>query len=503
MSLVALLVTSCTSSFYSSLSSSAYDDLYASHDRTAMAQRQQAEAEARRAEAEARRAEAEAQQAQYEAEIARLNAAVARNNASQQSAQSVGSNDLIIIDDDNSTSRGYQSFVADSYESAYARRLKGFKSASYRMPSSYFNLRYGGSYTYATAYDPAFYNVMVSGDQVWVEPRYITSMFGTWGATNATAMLYSPWYYGWGGRYYDPWYYSWYGYPRYSWLDWNWNICYGGGWNVNLWWGWGGHYHPWRPYYHHHHHFHPHYGHHIGHGGWWHGYGSRHNAPRVVGNNKPNLKPQGPHDAQGRPQGTPSRTGSIVNRGSVHSTPYRSPITGSTYGQSSRGKSNAEAAQNSVGRGSASAGSTAVTTGSTGTSRSNTSMGRGTSTSSNRSTTSGSAIQRGTTSRGSATSGSSRSSSVQRGTSSKSSAVTKSTTSSSSSRSRVSSSSSRSTSSSYNSGSSSRSSYSSSSSRSSYSSGSSGSRSGGYSGGGYSGGGSSRGGGSGSSRGGR
>ena len=183
MSLVASLAMGCTSAFYSAASGSAYDDLYVSHDRTAIAQRQQAEADARRAEAEARRAEAEALQAQYEAEIARLTAASA-NTKSQ--AQYVDADGLVIVDDNNISANSYQSFVADSYESAYARRLQGFKSVSYRMPSSYFSLRYGGSYTYVTAYDPAFYNVMVSGDQIWVEPRYITSMFGTWGATNAT-----------------------------------------------------------------------------------------------------------------------------------------------------------------------------------------------------------------------------------------------------------------------------------------------------------------------------
>ncbi|MFQ7502779.1 MAG: hypothetical protein ACLRMJ_05950 [Alistipes finegoldii] len=42
------------------------------------------------------------------------------------------------------------------------------------MPSSYYNFRYGSSFTYATAYDPAFYNIIISGDEVWVEPKYIT-----------------------------------------------------------------------------------------------------------------------------------------------------------------------------------------------------------------------------------------------------------------------------------------------------------------------------------------
>ena len=376
LALVAFVAASCSSAFYSSGSGSAYDDMYVTHDRTSIAQRQQAEAEARRAEAEARRAEAEALKAEYEAEAARLLASTPSGKSATvtvaKSGQRIDADGLVIVEDNTSAPQaGYSGFVANNYESAYARRLAGFKSASYRMPSSYFDLRYGGSYSYVTAYDPAFYNIMVSGDQVWVEPRYITSMFGTWGATNATAVIYSPWYYGWGGwHHYDPWYYSRYGYPRYSWYDWNWNICYGGGWGVNLWWGWGGHYHPYRPAYHFGHHYnHHHYG--PSFGGWWGGnkpHALRHNAPRVVGN-KPAVNPgHKPGGAQ------PPRGGSAVNRGSVYSTPYRSPITGSTYGQSSRGNSNAAAAQSgSVGRGSATSGGAATSA---------TTVNRGTSTTS-------------------------------------------------------------------------------------------------------------------------
>ena len=312
--LVAIVATSCTSAFYTS-SGSAYDDLYAVHDRTAIANRQKAEAEARRAEAEARQAEAQARQAELEAQLAELGLKQA------QSGTRTDSDGVIIVDDNATRSTNvYDSYLANDYESAYARRLLGFKSATYRMPSSYFNLRYGGDYMYVTAYDPAIYNVMVAGDQVWVEPKYISSMFGTWGATNATMLVHSPWYYGWNSVVYNPWYYSSWGFPRYSWYDWNWNICYGSGWGLglNLWWGWGGIYRPWRPYhYHHHHHiggFHHHHGHYLGGGGGYinHYYGSRHNAPR--NSNKPAMSSR-----------------NIVNRGSGYSTPYRSPNSGKVY----------------------------------------------------------------------------------------------------------------------------------------------------------------------------
>ncbi|MBO5688108.1 MAG: hypothetical protein J6R84_07810 [Alistipes sp.] len=327
LSVVASVAASCSTGFYSS-TGNGYDDLYAMHDRTAIAARQKAEAEARKAEAEARKAE-------YEAQLAQLQAMVAE---AEQKASTRTDSDGVIIVDEGASYNSYNNYVADDYESAYARRLLGFRSANYRMPSSYYDLRYGTASHYVTAYDPAFYNVMVSGSHVWVEPKYITSMFGTWGAVNVTMAVNSPWYFGFGTGFYDPFYYSSWGFPRYSWYDWNWNICYGYG-GMNLWWGWGGMYRPWH--YHHYPHYHshhihiggPHYGIHLGGGGgyWNRGgsyYGSRNNNTRFDG-------------AGGR---TPSRGNSVVNRTSGRSTPYRSPNSGVTYGDSSR--SNGSAVKN-------------------------------------------------------------------------------------------------------------------------------------------------------------
>ena len=215
----ALAMAGCASAFKTA---SVGDDLYEIHNKTEIAKRQAAEAELAKAQAEARRA-------QWEAKIAEAQAAAAANNAS---ATTYGTAQQV---------NPYDAVLADDYESAYARRLYGFSSPSYRMPSSYYALRYSDAFSYATAYDPAFYNVMVSGDQVWVEPKYITSMFGTWGATVAVP-TYS-WYYGWSSPHIS----AWWGYPRYSWYDW--------GWGYDSYWGfaWGYGY----PYYHHHYHYHP------------------------------------------------------------------------------------------------------------------------------------------------------------------------------------------------------------------------------------------------------
>ena len=112
--LLCMLLAGCSSAYYKS-SGFAYDDLYNIHNKTEIAKREKAEAEAQKAEAEARRA-------QWEALIAQARADDAEDR---------------YYNSDN----GYDGIVADTYESAYARRLRGFDSPTYNMPSSYWNLR--------------------------------------------------------------------------------------------------------------------------------------------------------------------------------------------------------------------------------------------------------------------------------------------------------------------------------------------------------------------------
>ncbi len=273
-----VLMSGCSSAFYSSVN--AGDGMYGVHDKIAIANQQRERAELQRAEAEARRAEWEARTAE------------ARARAAEEE----------YYDYPN-----YTSVVADTYESAYARRLRGFSSPSYRLPSSYYDFRYGDAYNYVTAYDPAFYNIMVSGNEVWVEPKYISSMFGTWGATNVTFAV-GNWYFGWSSPYYYN-YGAWWGYPHYSWWDWNWSICYNPYYN---WWGYG-----WGPSWHYHH-YHPHWS-------WGPGY-------------------YPPHHGVGRPPhhnsgfgGQPPRREQLVGRPS-----YTSPSSGKSYGnrQPARGTVN-------------------------------------------------------------------------------------------------------------------------------------------------------------------
>ncbi len=127
----------------------------------------------------------------------------------------------------------YQRILSDSYQESYERRLRGLEDPWYGINDRYY--RYSDNYWYAQAYDPYFYNTVVMGNQVWVEPWYISSMFG-WPRTyvsfavgfgwNYSYWNYNPGYWGWNSPYHN-----YYGYtPWYS--------------NSPYWWGWNdGYYH--------------------------------------------------------------------------------------------------------------------------------------------------------------------------------------------------------------------------------------------------------------------
>ncbi|MBR4029630.1 MAG: hypothetical protein IKJ08_08610 [Alistipes sp.] len=358
------LLGGCTAMMESSSYGSS--DLYVTDNRIRVAEELKAKAEAERAEAEARKA-------MWEARLAE-------------------------IEYYNATGENYYSILANDYESAYARRLYGFNSPTYRLPASYYNLSMNDAMRYATAYDPAFYNIMVSGDQVWVEPKYVTSMFGSWGATNVSFGIYaSPWVYGW-GIYADPFYYTMWGYPRYSWYDWNWHMCY----NPYHW----GYY----PGYHHHHYY-PHHG---------------HNA----------------HPPHYRPDHRPNKPGSNVGSTVVHrgsggrntASRYTSPTSNKNYGNNLNGSRVGNAIRNS---GSTSSGinHSTVNRGNSGSSRGNTrystsTQRRSEQSSGFRSSSSGASSSRGGTISSSSSSRSSSSSSSSRSSSSSSSRSSSGSTSS-------------------------------------------------------------------------
>lgn len=305
-------------------SSEAVDDLYTSHNRRAIA-----EAEYRQTEVQRQREE---QRALRDIE-----------SAGQQ--------------------YNYQNILSDSYEESYERRLKGFESPTYKMPGSYYDYYYSDKAWAASAYDPAFYNVIVMGDQVWVEPRYITSMFGTWGTSvNVNiGMGWNSWY-----RPYWGWNYSPYWGSSLSW-GWGYDPWY---WNYPSW-GWGG-------YYGHHHHW--------GNGHWGSGSYYRNNSYT---------------------SSTNRRAGTM---GNYSSTPGRysngSSIARSSSGSYRRGSDSSYGSGTGSSTGYRRGGSTAGTTNSTGSSstsyRRGSSTGTGSANTGTSTGTSGSSYRRGSSSSNSA-----------------------------------------------------------------------------------------------------
>ena len=306
-----LIMSGCATAWQSSTYT---DDLYSVHNKIAIANRQKAEAELAKA-------QYEAQQAQYEATLARIKAEAAQQGVTVTEG----------------TIDGYDAVLADTYESAYARRLYGFSSPTYRMPSSYYTWRYSDAFFYASAYDPAFYNVMVSGDMVWVEPKYITSMFGSWGAV---AVPSYGWYYGWDYSHY-------YWNSPYGWsMSWYWGSPYY--WNTPYYWG-GGY-----PYYHYHHH------HHYPHRPSYHRPPQHHRPPYVgsgsVGNTGHHHNQPGMVVGRNPGASRPANSGSSSVRPSQPSQPSSGRVTTPSYRGGSSSSSSSSSGSSSY-RGGSNSGS--------------------------------------------------------------------------------------------------------------------------------------------------
>ncbi len=237
----ATLVFGSCSSTHTSASSNLIDDLYTTHDRAAIAERQ-------RLIAEEEAAQARAQEALVKARLSQA-----------------GIRDAEIIIDEYDA----DNLVENSIQGAYERRLRGEASQTYAEGRTYADLlRDSGDEKTAYKLDDSDYNLMVMGDEVWLEPKYITSLFGRWDNRGRFSInfginsLYdpywdSPYYYwrDWGywanNFYWDPyWGYRLYGYN--PWWDWSFGWDYypwgwGGYWNRYWYWDryWG--YYPHRP----------------------------------------------------------------------------------------------------------------------------------------------------------------------------------------------------------------------------------------------------------------
>ena len=172
----------------------------------------------------------------------------------------------------------YESLVSSGYDDSFERRLRGVQSANYKTASSYYNAINSDAVWYAKIYDPAFYNVVFSGNSVWIEPRYVTAMFGNWGASVVLGAT-------WGNPYWNHW----------SSCGWNWSFSWGWNypWSYSYYWSapryhyWNHHAYGHNLYWHYHYGYHPRY--HYGHG--YHNYRPNHRpnrnyAPVYYGGNR-------------------------------------------------------------------------------------------------------------------------------------------------------------------------------------------------------------------------
>ncbi|MDR0420061.1 MAG: hypothetical protein LBH30_01200 [Prevotellaceae bacterium] len=166
-----------------------------------------------------------------------------------QNAQKLSTEDstIVVVED----ASPYRSVVSDSYEDSYERRLRGYNSPSYGV-ENVIRITSGSDWMQVSSYDPAFYNIIVMGDEIWVEPKYITNMFAP---VRTTINL--GWGLGYYGGYWDYWYRPSFGF------SWGWNTWYTGWYSPWSWhypyygsyWGWGYGWNGYWGYGHHHHHY--------------------------------------------------------------------------------------------------------------------------------------------------------------------------------------------------------------------------------------------------------
>jgi hypothetical protein len=151
-----------------------------------------------------------------------------------------GSIDTVIYKAD-SWENPYDRLLSDSYRDSYERRLRGASNPYYGINN--WSVQYSQDFWYASAYDPAFYNIIIMGTDIWVEPNYISAMFGSYR---------SGYYYRYGYRGYWDYGYNYYGGSWYSPLH-RWYMpggnYYGYGYGYNFGYGYGYDYGYWSGYY--------------------------------------------------------------------------------------------------------------------------------------------------------------------------------------------------------------------------------------------------------------
>lgn len=120
-----------------------------------------------------------------------------------QAQELLDSNEAVdtVIYESDMFNNPYDNVLVDNYQDSYERRLKGYSNPWYGVSNNSF-AQYSDNWWYASAYDPAFYNIVVMGNDIWVEPNYISASFGY------RNVYHNSYFYGGWGNYgfYNNWY---------------------------------------------------------------------------------------------------------------------------------------------------------------------------------------------------------------------------------------------------------------------------------------------------------
>ena len=71
----------------------------------------------------------------------------------------------------------YEEILVDDPVEAQKRRNKAMRDPSYGI-TNYYDFRFSDAYQLASSFDPMFYNTVIMGNSVWVEPAWMSSRYG-------------------------------------------------------------------------------------------------------------------------------------------------------------------------------------------------------------------------------------------------------------------------------------------------------------------------------------
>jgi len=204
VTLAGIILTSCSSSMHMSSSTTPADDIYYTPSNTSNL-------------ASTSTLKQESTVDDNTQNISESKYAMLEKKYSYASVSDTVKSDTLVAKVDNRNP--YESILSNSYKESYERRLRGMEDPKYGIED--FTVRYSDAYWLAQSYDPSLYHIVIMGDQVWVEPWYISTMFNwphshfsfgfAYGYNN---WAWNPWYY---DYYYSPFYWSssWVGYNPY------------------------------------------------------------------------------------------------------------------------------------------------------------------------------------------------------------------------------------------------------------------------------------------------